>query len=111
MKAIFIFSLLLLTSFTLTKSRTNLVVEIKTSSECDDCKERIESALNNTKGVKYAELNVKTKVVTVKYNSKKTSLEKIKLVINQTGYAADDSPADSNALNKLPKCCQPGGMK
>ena len=44
-------------------------VTIQTSAQCGDCEERIESLLNYTKGVKFAELDNDTKIVTVKFVS------------------------------------------
>lgn len=84
-------------------------IVIKTSAQCDDCKERIEGALNYTKGVKFADLDLETKKVTVQFLTKKTSLETIKAIIAKIGYDADEVKADITAVQKLPKCCQPNG--
>ncbi len=86
-------------------------VVILTSSECGDCKERIEGALNYTKGVVFAELDVSTKQVTVKFATKKISLQQVKEAISAIGYDADEVKAVPAAQKKLPKCCQPNGMK
>ena len=86
-------------------------VVILTSSECGDCKERIEGALNYTKGVVFAELDVATKQVTVKFATKKISLQQVKEAISAIGYDADEVKAVPAAQKKLPKCCQPIGMK
>lgn len=84
-------------------------IVIQTSAQCDDCKERIEGALNYTKGVKFADLDLETKKVTVQFLTKKTSLETIKAIIAKIGYDADEVKADITAVQKLPKCCQPNG--
>ena len=86
-------------------------VVIMTSSECGDCKERIEGALNYTKGVVFAELDVSTKQVTVKFATKKITLQQVKEAIAAIGYDADDVKAVPVAQKKLPTCCQPNGMK
>ena len=96
---------------TVNAQETTKTVKIQTSAECGSCKKRIEEALNYTKGVKYAELDLTDKVVTVKYNTKKTSLKAIKTKISETGYAADEVKAIPAAVEKLPACCKPGGMK
>ena len=54
MKTILVSFFLLTTQLLL--SQKPIVVKIQTSAQCGDCKERIESALNQTKGVIYAEL-------------------------------------------------------
>ncbi len=92
------------------KSKYETVI-IQTSAECGDCKGRIEDGLNYTKGVKFAELDLETKKVTVKYYPKKISLQQVKEKINSIGYDADELKAKSEIVKKLPLCCQPGGMK
>jgi len=84
-------------------------VIIQTSAQCGDCKERLEGALNYTKGVKFAELDLESKKVTVQFLTKKTSIETIKAIIAKIGYDADDVKADISAVERLPKCCQPSG--
>ncbi len=84
-------------------------VEILTSAVCDMCKERIEKAVYNTKGVKAVTLDVDSKIATVKFNPKKVSADDIKVVISEAGYRADDVPANETAFNKLPGCCRTEG--
>ena len=84
-------------------------VIIQTSAQCGDCKERIESKLNYTKGVIFAELELETKKVTVKYKTKFITLLEIKKAIASIGYSADEIKAKEEDVLKLPKCCQPGG--
>ena len=81
-------------------------IKIKTSSQCDMCKERIEEALAFEKGVKTAVLDIETKVVTVTYKKSKTSSEKIKKAISKVGYDADEVAADPKAYSKLDACCK-----
>lgn len=81
-------------------------IKIKTSSQCDMCKERIEEALAFEKGVKTAELDVETKIVTVTYKKNKTTPEKIRKAISKVGYDADDVAADPKAYAKLDACCK-----
>jgi len=81
-------------------------IKIKTSSQCDMCKERIEEALAFEKGVKTADLDVETKIVTVTYKKSKTSPEKIRKAISKVGYDADDVAADKKAYAKLDACCK-----
>jgi cation transport ATPase len=84
------------------------LVTIQTNAQCGDCKERIETALNQTKGVVYAELNIETKVVEVKYKVSKTDPAILHKVVTSIGYDADDQKADPIAQKALPLCCQPG---
>ena len=90
-------------------SQRPITVQIQTSAQCGDCKERIESALNQAKGVVYADLNLETKVVEIKFKESKTNKETLKGVIVSIGYDADDQKANLDAQKALPRCCQPGG--
>lgn len=90
--------------------KTETVV-IQTSAECGECKERIEGKLNYTKGVKFAELDVDSRKLTVKFKNDVISLDEIKKEISLLGYQADEVKADQDAFDKLPACCKPNGMQ
>lgn len=81
---------------------------IKTSAICEMCKEAIEYELTYTKGIKFAELNLENKVVTVEFNPKKTNLDIIRKQITLIGYNADSLKRDPVAYEKLPFCCKDG---
>ena len=111
MSSKFVCFLLILSSFGFVSAQSNIeVVKINTSAECGTCEKILEDHLNYVKGILYADLDVETKVLVVKYNAKKTSLEKIKEEISHLGYDADEVKANAVKQNSLPKCCQPGGM-
>lgn len=82
---------------------------IQTNAQCGDCKERIEGVLNFEKGIIYSNMDLESKIVEVKYNTNRTSLEAIKKTISEIGYNADDVEAIKSAQAALPACCQPGG--
>ncbi|MBK8413168.1 MAG: heavy-metal-associated domain-containing protein [Bacteroidetes bacterium] len=54
----------------------------------------IEKALINEKGVRFVELDIKTKKAKVIYNPKKVTPEQLRIVITKVGYDADEIPAD-----------------
>jgi mercuric ion binding protein len=108
--AILALGLLFLASCAVFKGGESETVEIKTNAECGMCKDRIEGELNYVKGVRFAELDVDSKVLTVKYNTNKIDSAAIKQKISKIGYSADEVPADPEAQKQLPVCCQPGGM-
>ena len=85
-------------------------VVIKTNAECGMCKDRLEGDLNYRKGIVFAELEVPTKELTVKYNKAKITLDEIRAIVSEIGYNADDVKANPTAQSNLPACCQPGGM-
>lgn len=108
MKSTTLFLFLFLTGLTFSQKKIEEAI-IQTSAQCGDCKERIEGKLNYTKGVVFAELDLDSKKVTVRYKTKSISLQEIKQVIASIGYSADDLKAKEEDVLKLPKCCQPGG--
>lgn len=88
---------------TLEKSDT---LWIKTSAQCEMCKETIEKALAYERGIISSELDLKTKEVKVVFNPGKTTPEKIRKAISLAGYDADEVPADTKAYQRLPLCCK-----
>ncbi|MDQ3047500.1 MAG: cation transporter [Bacteroidota bacterium] len=85
-------------------------VKIKTSAVCDMCKETLEKAMAFEKGVKRSSLDVDSKILTVTYNPKKTTVEKIRLAVTKAGYDADEIPANNKAYDKLDACCKKGAV-
>ncbi len=98
--------LILFTTSVKAQDSTIVELKVKTSSVCKMCKETIEQALAFEKGVKKSNLDVKSQIVTVTYNSKKTTPEKIRLAISNAGYDADAVPANPKAYKKLNDCCK-----
>lgn len=90
------------------KPKSTEEIKIQTSAVCGMCKTRIEHDLAFAKGVTSVSLDNETKVVTVGYKPKKTDPDKIRKAISEIGYDADDVPANQEAHDKLPKCCQKG---
>lgn len=82
-------------------------VKIKTSAICEMCKERIEKNLALTKGIEKSDLNLEDQSnITVVYNPDKIDLAKIKQVIAESGYDADEVKAIKKSYKKLPYCCK-----
>lgn len=78
---------------------------IKVYGNCDMCKEQIETAAK-INGVKYAEWNQETQILTVVYAPEKNSLDKIQQSIADAGYDTEKFKASEEAYKNLPKCCQ-----
>lgn len=101
--------IIVLISFSLAANAQTKKVEIKTSAICGMCKYAIEEDLTFEKGIKSADLDLDTKIVTVEFNAKKTDADKIRTRITKVGYNADDKKRDPKAYEKLPDCCKDGG--
>ena len=81
-------------------------ISIKTTARCGECKENIEKALMREKGVRFADVDVKTAEASVVYNSKKTTPEKLRKAISDVGYDADEIAANPEAVERLMPCCK-----
>jgi len=82
------------------------VVNIKTSAKCGMCKKKLEREVTLSKGVKEAKLDLKDKVLSVRYAEGKTDEDKIRKTVSKIGYDADGVVAIQASHDKLPKCCQ-----
>ena len=79
-----------LAAMTFTLSAAQDTIKIQTTAQCEDCKERIEKAVNELEGIESADLEVESAVATVIFDTEKTSSEDIKKSIASVGYDADD---------------------
>ena len=91
-------------------SQTQEIV-IQTTAQCGECKINIEKALMAEKGIRFAEVDMKSKTVKVAYNTKKITPEEIRTVISKTGYDADTVAADAEAVKRLDPCCTKDGHR
>jgi len=97
-----------LLSFFTVASAKSVLIEFKVDGQCGECKERIEAALDQP-GINYAVWEVESKMLKVKYNTKKYSEDDIHKIISDLGYATSKMKANLTSQEGLPKCCQPGG--
>ena len=83
-------------------------VKILTSAPCIGmcCKDRIEPAMQFTKGVRAVDLDIESGILTVTVKTKKTDADKLRKAVSLIGYNADDVKANRKAHDKLPSCCQ-----
>jgi copper chaperone CopZ len=92
--------------------KTNQKAVIKTTLNCDHCKEcetcglKFKTEMLKIKGVKMYELDDKKMTFTVYYNPKKTDLQTIKIAISKLGYDADEVKATSEGIASLDGCCK-----
>ena len=88
-------------------------VEIKTKIYCDhclkcaDCSGNINMALRKYPGVKKTEIKPGENKIVVVYNPKKTSPERLRKLISDAGFDADDVKANPDSVAKLDTCCRP----
>jgi mercuric ion binding protein len=90
---------------TISFSQSTKTENIPVSGNCGMCEKKIEKAAKQA-GASVAEWNVKTKTLTVKYNSATTNTAKIQQTVAAAGYDTRDFKTTETAYNKLDACCQ-----
>lgn len=96
-------------SFSQDKKQNTGIVKIETNAVCSMCKKRIEHDMKYEKGVETVSLDLKTKVLTVKYDKDKTTTTTLREAVSDIGYDADSIKANPKKQKRLPSCCKPGG--
>lgn len=83
----------------------NITTTFKVAGNCGMCKKRIEAAAKSVKGVKSAEWDGSTEMLTIMYNEKKTDLMEVHKKIAAAGYDTELVQATDDAYNHLHGCC------
>lgn len=73
---------------------------------CGMCEDNVEKAVYAVEGVKSVEVDLKGKLVTVKFAPAQTNLQTIERAITDAGYNANDKVRDPGAYDKLDACCK-----
>lgn len=87
------------------KSQTVQKATFGVSGNCEMCKDRIEEAAKSVKGVTTAVWDVKTKKISVTYNSSLDGIVSIQKAIAKAGHDTGKYKADDKVYNALPSCC------
>lgn len=77
-----------------------------TNIVCQTCRRTLVKGLSTQRGIRFVEVDVPKKIVTVVYRSDKTSPERIRQAIAKLGYDADSLGRDPAAFERLPACCK-----
>ena len=95
----------LISCATAQKTTGDQTVNFKVYGVCNECKQRIELAAMDAKGVKKAEWDKQSNVLVLVGSSKMTK-ENVAAVVAKAGYKSDVCEADPKGYAKLPGCCQ-----
>lgn len=79
------------------------------SMVCGSCAMNVETAVKQIDGVQEVSVDLKSKIVAVKYIPQKTNLDALETAITNAGYDADSKKRNSEAYDKLDKCCKIDG--
>ena len=96
---------LLMVSFSFVANAQEKSEAFKVSGNCGMCKAKIEKAAK-TAGATFAEWDVDTKQLTVKYTSTDVNAAKIQQSIAKVGYDTPTAKATEEAYNGLHGCCK-----
>jgi Cu(I)/Ag(I) efflux system membrane fusion protein len=77
----------------------------RVSGNCEMCKDRIEKAAKSVDDVDYAVWDIDTKMIKVRFNKEKTSLDDIHNAIAKAGHDTEKVKASDEVYSKLPECC------
>jgi len=106
-KTIFILSFLMIClSAEAQKKKKNAKVAIEVDGVCMMCKKRIEKAALNTKGVKFALWNVKTHMLSLIIDERKTDVKTIQKNIAAVGHDTKGIRAKDHVYNNIDPCCK-----
>jgi len=86
-------------------SSGNKTKTFKVYGACTMCEARIEKAAKSLAGVAFADWNVESKMLTVKFNAKKVSLDDIHKKMAAVGHDTEKATADKAVYDNLPGCC------
>lgn len=86
------------------KDRAITTTVIKVYGECGSCKHRIENALK-VSGVTAVAWNNEAQLLSVQYNDKVITLDKIHSLLAAAGHDTDKIRATDMVYQKLPDCC------
>ena len=86
-------------------SQTDSTISFKVFGVCEMCKHRIEVAAMG-KGVKAAEWNVDSKLLTLTFDPSRVTLDKVHNRITTAGHDTYLKKANDAVYNSLPACCR-----
>ncbi len=80
-------------------------IEVK-GAKCQMCADKITGAVQDLKGVHSADVDLKAKIATVKYDPAVVTVAKLEKAIAGAGYTANNVKRDTKAYEKLCSCCK-----
>lgn len=87
------------------KSQTLQHATFGVSGNCEQCKERIETAAKSVSGVSSATWEVATKKIKIEFNTMATNPDAIQKAIAKVGHDTEKFKAPDEVYKQLPECC------
>jgi copper chaperone CopZ len=87
------------------QAQKTIETSFEVSGICGMCEDRIEGALD-VKGVKMADYDVETNILTIAYNSEKITEDEIHALLNAVGHDTEKSKASKEQYDTVHNCCK-----
>ncbi len=84
----------------------NKLEKIRVKGQCDMCENRIETAVKSLDGITSAQWDKSNKILTVSYDDKKTTSQKVQTSVAMAGHDTEMFSASESGYSNLPGCCQ-----
>lgn len=94
----------LLITFSMTVFAQSDSTTFKVAGNCGMCKKRIETSVKGP-AVSMADWNIKSKMLTIKFDPAKTSMDQLQQKIAVAGHDTRKFKADKAVYEELPGCC------
>jgi len=94
----------MLTALSITTFAQSDSTSFKAAGNCGMCKKRIESSVKDP-GVTLARWDVKSKIMTVKFDVAKITAKQLQQRVAAAGHDTDLFTADQAVYDQLPGCC------
>lgn len=86
-------------------AQSDTTVAFKVYGNCEMCKERIEASFKKP-DVLSANWNVNSKMVEIKYNKEKLTVDQLHKWVAAVGHDTEKAKATAKVYSNLPGCCQ-----
>jgi len=107
MKNIIIAAVVTLTTLTgFSQKKGTLEAKIQVKGICSMCENRIEETVNLSKGIKSAEWDLDTEILTVVYKEGKTNPQEIGNALAKAGHDNQYAKATTKDYEKISGCCR-----
>ncbi len=106
MKNLFITAVIILFSTTIQAQNKNARATIEVDGVCMMCKDRIEKAAIQTRGVKSAVWNVDTHMLSLIFDERRTNIQTIEESIAAVGHDTKNVKATEEVYENLHHCCK-----
>lgn len=104
-KVLVVISFMLL-GVTAQAQKKNAKVAIEVDGVCMMCKKRIEKAALSTKGVKFAVWDLKTHMLSLVIDERKTNIKAIQKKMASVGHDTKEIKATDKVYNSIDPCCK-----